>query len=500
MRYLLDNDDSLKYCRAFVPKRIPIKKMSSQTQYESFKSEKEIVTTLGKNDILLGRGAFCINHVGNIQFRSFCWNYRPRYNATKSRKIKSLIAKDVLSLLESEGYRFLRQPTEMEQMHSEENSTGSWVLADALSIEEKVKQTLRDKEYIPKPRTVKKAKSNKSYKKAAPGAPGDKVPTQQSFNRRNICDVECAASTMRQKIVDGSRKFTDQEVSSLESNLSMAQYSSQENTFMDSLEPRPIMPSVQLLSYNEIHPSSMTASENHHHQRPTSFDWIANNSISGSGVNMNASNTGSHMVEYKEIKNVAARPQSEFIIKQYRVHEQLSEFQRYFQNKFDGQYVQHQTELDRRMTALRRHFPSTTDSCVSVSPLGSQLPNDPSVNSLLHRQLFTSTFTPNDNGSSNQFGNITDPIFHIQERQNQQAHLLWTLPDECMPDPIGDIYATDSNRQSIVNRLNTQKHFLNNAINLDSKPSPIHDPKDVDHMSKSTYSRIVRSPPKDEDI
>jgi hypothetical protein len=106
-----------------------------------------------RNDVLLGRGSYNINNVGNIMFRDWCVQRKNEYNSTSCRKTKSRIAQEIVSMVTQGGGRFLREARYTERVDT--GLTGSdkrksWVLADKTAIFEKVKQTLREKQYIPK--------------------------------------------------------------------------------------------------------------------------------------------------------------------------------------------------------------------------------------------------------------------------------------------------------------------------------------------------------------
>ena len=110
------------------------------------------ITDLQRHDVLLGRGAFCINYVGNVMFREICISRREEYNSTARRKFKNLIAQEIVEVVHKNGGRFLRQLNDEDEARKLGVPRGAraWVLADDASISEKVKQALREKEYNPK--------------------------------------------------------------------------------------------------------------------------------------------------------------------------------------------------------------------------------------------------------------------------------------------------------------------------------------------------------------
>jgi hypothetical protein len=111
----------------------------------------QVVQNIAQTDILLGRGAFCINHIGNVMFQDFCAGKRDGYNSTTNRKRKKDVVEGILNAIYAKGGRFLRSANETELVESGALLwTRGWVLADHKSILLKIKQILREKEYIPK--------------------------------------------------------------------------------------------------------------------------------------------------------------------------------------------------------------------------------------------------------------------------------------------------------------------------------------------------------------
>jgi hypothetical protein len=110
-----------------------------------------VITSLSRTDILLGRGAFCINHIGNVRFRETCSSRREEYNSTNRRRNKSSIAQEIVSAIGADGGQFLREATRLELKQAGlPKRTKGWVVAESDSVLEKVKQTLRDKDYTQK--------------------------------------------------------------------------------------------------------------------------------------------------------------------------------------------------------------------------------------------------------------------------------------------------------------------------------------------------------------
>jgi hypothetical protein len=122
------------------------------------RSESKYVTALQHNDVLLGRGAFAINYVGNVLFRELCRGRRDEYNAALRRKQKTGIAREILREVRSNNGRFLRQATENEQMEAHLQGIPFdlkvWVFVDEGRILDKVKQSIRERDYHPMAQTI----------------------------------------------------------------------------------------------------------------------------------------------------------------------------------------------------------------------------------------------------------------------------------------------------------------------------------------------------------
>ena len=119
-----------------------------------------IVTQVGPNDILLGRGAPQTDHEGNARLRQMVVDMQPEYAAAKRQKEKQLVAVRIVERIEAQGGRFLRKiggnMREQEQQavkdgetrdHSQQYSSVSdgWAVSnDRKQILEKVKQLFRD--------------------------------------------------------------------------------------------------------------------------------------------------------------------------------------------------------------------------------------------------------------------------------------------------------------------------------------------------------------------
>ena len=118
---------------------------------------QEIITTVGPNDILLGRGAPFTENPGNIKFRELVGTRHMYYSAAKRQKDKQLVAWRVLKEIEARGGRFLKQlPTRSSGDSSTDKNAEAeaptrsienavWVVVqDQKEILTKIKQLLRD--------------------------------------------------------------------------------------------------------------------------------------------------------------------------------------------------------------------------------------------------------------------------------------------------------------------------------------------------------------------
>jgi hypothetical protein len=112
---------------------------------------KKVVHELGHNDVLLGRGAGSINYVGNVLFREIVKERRDEYLATSKRQLKDAIAREIVQAVTSRKGRFLRKivSDDERKYFGVAESDNAWSVADYEKTLEKVKQSLRDREYSP---------------------------------------------------------------------------------------------------------------------------------------------------------------------------------------------------------------------------------------------------------------------------------------------------------------------------------------------------------------
>jgi hypothetical protein len=111
----------------------------------------KVVHELGHNDVLLGRGAGSINYVGNVLFREVVKERRDEYLATSKRQLKDSIARDIVQAVALRKGRFLRKivSDDERKYFGVAKNGNAWIVANYERTLEKVKQSLRDREYSP---------------------------------------------------------------------------------------------------------------------------------------------------------------------------------------------------------------------------------------------------------------------------------------------------------------------------------------------------------------
>jgi len=83
-------------------------------------------------DVLCGRHQRSITHPGTRRFRSIIQSYCWKYQTTRNRAKKSMVVKEVISIVQAEGGRFLR-----------ENEADTWAVLTHEQVYEKVSHALR---------------------------------------------------------------------------------------------------------------------------------------------------------------------------------------------------------------------------------------------------------------------------------------------------------------------------------------------------------------------
>lgn len=107
------------------------------------------VIEITENDVLMGRGKPIISNEGNKRFRAMVRDKKEEYSSTSRTHIKEAIARSIIAEVSERKGRFLEQV-----QRSEANAAGYvdktkvWKLVNVKVALNKVKQSLRDREYI----------------------------------------------------------------------------------------------------------------------------------------------------------------------------------------------------------------------------------------------------------------------------------------------------------------------------------------------------------------
>lgn len=120
-----------------------------QQQQEETEAAKRagLVTLLGKDDCLMGRGAPSAEYQGNARLRQIVLDRREEYVGARKRKDKHRIAVEIIATVHSRKGRFLRRVEDAEVLEKAglPSSTAAWqVVTDRNELLSKVKQLLRD--------------------------------------------------------------------------------------------------------------------------------------------------------------------------------------------------------------------------------------------------------------------------------------------------------------------------------------------------------------------
>jgi hypothetical protein len=103
-----------------------------------------VVSNICQYDVLLGKGPLSHRNPGNKRFRDIVRDRRAEYATTNRRRVKDVIARQIVASVESNGGRFLRN-IQFSNTNSNDNvTTICWIVVDRVVALEKVKQSLRD--------------------------------------------------------------------------------------------------------------------------------------------------------------------------------------------------------------------------------------------------------------------------------------------------------------------------------------------------------------------
>jgi hypothetical protein len=180
------------------------------------------VTDIGENDILLGRGKASINNVGNQRYRAVVLTRKAEYAACRKRYDKILIAQEVFDEMTRRGARFLEEAAVVDhEITSESTSAGTnvapttsilqrkvWIRVNFERVMVKIKQSLRDHEYIrptktmacpakPSPSSPNKAALAVSGKRRKP--PPQKRKKKKCHHRRLAASAAASSSKVFNK-------------------------------------------------------------------------------------------------------------------------------------------------------------------------------------------------------------------------------------------------------------------------------------------------------------
>ena len=97
------------------------------------------VTSLGPNDVLMGRGAVQTEYEGNRRLRKLVMEHQDAYSRSKKHKEKQQIVWAIVGTMQAQGGRFLRRVEQSGRMISPEEETWE-VIDDGKLIVDKVKQ------------------------------------------------------------------------------------------------------------------------------------------------------------------------------------------------------------------------------------------------------------------------------------------------------------------------------------------------------------------------
>jgi hypothetical protein len=140
----IDTDETIDMSHLVSGKR----KLSTTTESNEEREENStgIVIQICPYDVLLGKIPLSHSNPGNMKFRDIIRSRHYEYTQTNRRRLKDLIAHQIVASVESQGGRFLKIVKSSHANVSEhlDNLEMFWKIVDPPTALEKVKQSLRD--------------------------------------------------------------------------------------------------------------------------------------------------------------------------------------------------------------------------------------------------------------------------------------------------------------------------------------------------------------------
>jgi hypothetical protein len=443
----------------------------------------EIFVDLNEHDVMLGRGAFCIHYVGNLELRDVCYTRRHEYNSTNDRKRKAIIAGEIMSMIRSRGGRFLRQATEAELRHSGLSSwSRGWILAETAEVLEKIKKILRDKHFkisrVTKEKRLISTISNDHSRVVVhtnnhSRDTEDEKDVPMDGSLQNTILAYQHPPVIRTPAANSSAQFVNQRQRSLESNFSMSQgippffntnteqeYGNPYSNINNSLDSRAQqhLRDIERLQHIQRHASqseiSFVSNRNREQYEGLSLDAFSsmpttfpeNYTLLSAPAIPGSSDTGIFLPSHRQAAMLYTAPASNVLVKKEG------------SNLFQDSYF-----IDPMLngTSYSSVFPSIDPNNLFVNnatqrPSFGQMPM-PSHHMGAYQNLIPPVVEPNTqtnsivaaemtpfflastfpNTSTERIGNIHNHRpHHHHSLTAEQNQISWTLPPEFLPDPI----------------------------------------------------------------
>lgn len=125
-------------------RRVSRKRNNTHPLVSKAMGEVELITEVGPNDVLFGRGSGPNSHDGNVRFRALVNQRKEEYLRTNHRQTKVKIAGEIVDIVLEAGGRFLKRasPADVAEKGIEEGQE-VWIAVDHDTMMEKAKQALR---------------------------------------------------------------------------------------------------------------------------------------------------------------------------------------------------------------------------------------------------------------------------------------------------------------------------------------------------------------------